>query len=176
MLFRSVRDPCGNVIVSGLTRSFDFPHTSGTFSGLDDTFLLKMDLLPTGVARYGSPTAGCSGPLESGVLSNPVNGNAAFALTCAGAPPLASGLLGISGGSLSSPLLVSGLAVWINPGNPFLLVIPVSSDLAGYSVVPVPVPAGPGVIGLTGYAQFAWADPCAPGGISGSCALAVTIQ
>lgn len=174
--YNVVRDECGNVLISGLTRSSDFPSTSGTYSALDDVFLLKLDMLPTGVARYGASTAGCSGSLEIAVRSNPVNGNAAFAVTCAGAPPLASGILAISGGQLTSPLLVSGLSVWINPASPGLLLFPATSSGAGYAVVNIPVPPGPVLVGMTGYAQFAWADPCPPGGLSGSCALAITVQ
>ena len=95
------RDSCGDVMISGLTRSSDFPHTSGTYQTADDVFLLKMELLPAGVSRYGGPTPGCSGPLEIGVTSIPLSGNPSFGVTCAGAPPFGSGILAFSSAAAS---------------------------------------------------------------------------
>lgn len=169
-------DTCGNVLISGITRSLDFPHTSGIYSNADDVFLLKMDLLPNGVYRYGSSTPGCLGPLEIAVTSVPQNGNPSFGITCAGAFPFASGLLAFSGGALGSPVIASGLAVWVDPVDPNLWLVPVMSDVRGSAVVSFSVPVGPQFIGITGFVQYGWPDICAVGGVSGSCALQITIQ
>jgi hypothetical protein len=169
------RDNCGTVLISGITRSADFPHSSGVYAAADDVFLLKTELLPSGVYRYGSSTPGCSGPLEIAVASLPQNGNPFFGVTCAGAHPFQPGLLAVTGGPLSTPVIASGLAVWVDQNAPGFFCVTVTSDVRGSCVVSFPVPAGPQFIGISGYAQFGWADPCAPGGLSGSCALGVTI-
>jgi hypothetical protein len=72
-------------------------------------------------------------------------------------------------------LIVLGLAVWIDP-TAGLFTLPVSSNASGLCLLTIPVPSGPSWIGSTGYLQFGWNDPCAPGGVSGSCAMSVTIQ
>jgi hypothetical protein len=66
--------------------------------------------------------------------------------------------------------------VFIDPASPSVMVLPASSNGAGLSAVPLPLPAGPGFVGVTGYVQFGWPDPCAPGGLSGSSAMQVVIQ
>jgi hypothetical protein len=76
---------------------------------------------------------------------------------------------------LATPVIASGLAVWVNPADPGLWLVPVTSDVRGAAVVSFAVPAGPAFIGITGFVQYGWADFCAPGGISGSCALQITI-
>jgi hypothetical protein len=174
--YEVARTTCGQAVISGLTRSLDFPSTTGIYFSADDLFLLTLEMLPTGATRFGSATLGCNGPPEIGVLASPTNGNTAFGITCAGAPPLGNGLLGIAPAWLNPPLVVSGLSVWVDPASTGFLMLPVTSNAAGYCVKQMAVPAGPGFIGLTGYAQFAWADSCAPGGLSGSCGLSVTIQ
>jgi hypothetical protein len=169
------RNLCGNVFISGITRSSDFPATSGSYVNADDAFLLQMELLPTGATRYGFPTAGCAGALEIGVNSLPVNGNAGFVVACSGAPQSSpSGVLGVSAFPLGSPMFVSGLAVWIDLASPSILTFPASSNASGLSVVGLPLPAG--LAGLTGFLQFGWPDSCAPGGLSGTCGMQVVIQ
>ena len=128
------------------------------------------------MTRYGFPTPGCAGRPEIGVTSIPQNGNASFAITLGGAPSSSSfGVLGISHLALPSPLFVSALAIFIDPASPALLVF--RRRAASPAPRPsLPLPAGPGLAGITGFLQFGWVDPCATGGFSGSCGMQVTIQ
>ena len=171
------RNVTGNLYVTGITRSANFPHSTGTYQNADDVFLLLMEALPTGATRYGFATAGCLGFPEIGVNSMPLNGNAAFAIVCSGAPVSSNGgILAISAAPLLNALFVSGLAVFIDPASPSLILFPASSTSSGLAAVPLPLPAGPGFVGISGYLQFGWPDTCAPGGLSGTSAMLVTIQ
>ena len=42
--------------------------------------------------------------------------------------------------------------------------------------MPLRIPTVPGLAGTTLFAQVAWADACAPGGISASAGLALTLE
>ncbi|HKB15167.1 MAG TPA: hypothetical protein VKF62_03835, partial [Planctomycetota bacterium] len=130
--------------------------------------------LPQGASRYGSSTPGCAGALAIGTSAIPQVGNAAFGFTCVGAPANSTGLLGISAGALSSPILVSGAAVWVHPLT--LLALPATSDGSGFAPFPLPIPAAASLAGAQVFAQFAWLDGCAPGGVSASNAIQVVVQ
>jgi hypothetical protein len=168
----------GSATVVGETFAFDFPTTPGAFDttngGSADAFVLRTDLLPVGASRYGTSTPGCAGALAIGVTAIPQVGNGGFGLTCVGAPPSASGLLGISGAALPAPIGVSGAAVWIQPAA--LLVLLATSDGAGGAVLPIPIPPSAALAGGQVFSQFAWPDACAPGGLSASNALQVVVQ
>jgi hypothetical protein len=151
------------------------PSYDSTFGGgLYDGFVARLDLLPAGATKYAVSTPGCAGPLAIGVTSWPQVGNGAFALTCTNAPPLAAGHLGIAFAPASPLFFVAGVLVALDPLA--TLFLDVSSDPLGGSEVPIPIPASPPLVGAAGYAQFFWADPCAPGGVSASNALEIVIQ
>lgn len=130
--------------------------------------------LPAGVTGFGNFTPGCTGPVGIGVSSTPQAGNLAFAVTGAGASPGAAGFLGIGAAALQAPALVAGIELWVDISGG--AIVPVTADAVGRVLVPLGIPAGPGVSGFQAFAQFAWLDACAPGGASASNALAVVIQ
>ncbi len=168
----------GSAVVAGGVTSGDFPTTPGAFdtslNASADAFATRLDLLPAGVGRFGASTPGCAGPLALAVTSIPQVGNAGFAVTCTNAPPSSFGLFGVSGAALPSPLLVSGVGLWLSPAT--LLAFPVASTPIGAAPFPLPIPPLPSLAGATLYAQSGWIDACAPGGISASNALSITAQ
>jgi hypothetical protein len=182
--FSPVLDGTGAVTVPGFTDAFNFPVTPGafssTYSGAGDAFVARLSMLPTGVEKFGASTPGCAGPVAIGVASIPQVGNAGFAITCTGAPASAPGLLGVTAGALPSPLVIFGVAVWIDlTALPVLL--PVSSSALGATQVALPIPPSPALAGAQAFAQFFWVGPSAPApcpttGTSASNALKVTIQ
>jgi hypothetical protein len=166
-------------VIAGSTVSPDFPTTPGAFDTNPSAvqgkaFLLKMDLLPTGVESYGESTAGCHGKLAAGVISMPKIGNSAFALTCTNTPPSSMGWLLVGGTALDPPLAAAGAQLFIDPAG-YLALAPATSDPAGFVELPVLLSAAvpPGV---QAYLQYFFPDPCAPGGVSASNALHVTVQ
>jgi hypothetical protein len=54
--------------------------------------------------------------------------------------------------------------------------VTVVSGANGSTFLHLPLPNDPGLIGFTGHSQFAFLDACAPGGLTSSCALSLTIQ
>ncbi len=172
-------DAGGAALVVGLTDSTDFPlrnPVQATVRGLYDVFVTRLDLLPPGVFSYGGSTRGCTGALPIGASARPRVGNAAFALTCERAPAASAGLLGLSSRGLTTPLFVLGAAIWIDPAAPAFVLVPASSSASGAAVVPIPVPSDAGLAGTQVFAQFFWSDACAPGGVSASNALQITVQ
>lgn len=168
------------VVVSG-TAAIDFPTTPGAYDttyngGWDDAVVTKLDMLPTGVWKVGSSTAGCAGPLAIGVTAMPQVGKP-FGLTCTNAPPFSSqGLLLLGPGTLSSPVAAKGAAVWVNL-QPVFVLLPVGSNALGAALLQGAVPASPGLAGLQVGAQFLWPSPCADvGTFSASNALRFEIQ
>jgi hypothetical protein len=87
-----------------------------------------------------------------------------------------AGVLGVSAAPLLNAIFVSGLAVFIDPASPSLFLLPASSTATGFAAVPLPIPAGPQFVGITGFVQFGWPDSCAAGGLSGTSAMQLTIQ
>lgn len=174
-----VIDASGAALVVGLTDSTNFPTRNpvqSTFKGLYDVFVTCLDLLPPGVFSYGGSTRGCSGALPIGASSRPRVGNASFAVTCERAPAGSTGLLGLSGRGLATPLVVLGAAIWIDPAAPAFVLAPAHSSASGASAVPLPVPPDAGLVGARVFAQFYWSDACAAGGVSASNAVQITVQ
>jgi hypothetical protein len=172
----------GSVILVGSTDSPSFPTTPGaydtTYNGPfvsgGDAFVATFDLPAAGTSLFGTSTLGCTGPLSIDINSIPQVGNAAFALTCTRAPANATGLLGLS--ASAAPSLVLGAQIWIDLLSPAFFGIPAASNALGLSQVPIPIPIVPSLGGGQAFAQFAWLDACAPGGVSASNAIALTVQ
>jgi hypothetical protein len=171
--------PEGEAVVVSQTRSTDYPTTSGAFdttaSALSDACVTKLDMLPTGVSKYGVSTPGCKGKIAIGVTAMPKVLVPGFALTSTngptGGPP---GLLVLGLGGLQTSIKAKGAQMWIDPALPFLM-LPVTANNVGFTLVSLPIPHGVSA-GLTVYAQFFWKDPCGSGGWAASNALSITTQ
>lgn len=173
-------DPLGSAVIATHSDSLDYPVTpaayQGTLAGGLDAVVTKLDMLPTGVTKFGTSTAGCLGPLAAGVTSMPQVGSEDFAVTCTAAPlGSTQGLLAISFASLPVPQTAVGTQLWLDPLHLFALV-PAKSVGAGYSTVGLRIPAASAAAGLSAFAQFFWKDPCGPAGWSASNALHIVVQ
>lgn len=173
-------DGIGRAAVAGTTSSNDFTLTPGwpdtTSSGPAEAFAALLELLPAGATRYGRSTPGCAGSPSMGVSGVPQVGNAGFALTAWNAPPGATGVLGFSPGALSTPLVLSGLEVWVDIQAPGFGFLTLQADAAGTAAFPAPLPSDPSLANLQVHLQSVWPDACAPSGLAGSHGLTVTIQ
>jgi hypothetical protein len=131
-------------------------------------------MLPLGAERFGTATPGPQGPIAIGALAMPQLGSAAFGLTSTNGPASTSGLLAVASAGLSAPVMAKNAAFWLDPAG-LLLLVPVVSNAKGYSELPAPLPARPGLEGATAFVQYFW--PGNPlGGFAASNALAITIQ
>ncbi|HKB14948.1 MAG TPA: hypothetical protein VKF62_02735, partial [Planctomycetota bacterium] len=89
---------------------------------------------------------------------------------------------GLSGASLTSPLGIFGVQVWIDPASPLFSLVLVISDPNGDAQTPIPIPAIPSLAGAQAYLQFFWfglsvpSPPCPPTGFSASNGLGITVQ
>jgi hypothetical protein len=177
-----VLDGAGHATVAGYTMSSNFPTTPGAYQRTaigKEGFVTRMDLLPRGVAAFGTSSSGCAGPLPSSVTSMPSIGNSVFSVTCGNAPPNGGGLAAFCVNRYSAPLRVLGIDVWVDVAAGIFL--PAASNGAGGSEVVVPVPADPGLVGARLHAQFFWfgaptGPSCPPLGWSASNALEITVQ
>jgi len=173
-------DPSGSIVLATGSRSADYPTTPGAFEpnlqGPVDAVITRLDLLPTGVTRYGSSTAGCAGPLGISVTAIPDLGSKTFAINCTSAPASSTrGWLLISGQSLATPMPAAGIELWIDFAA-LVVALPVSTNTVGYCEQPLRIPNDPSLLGIQGYAQFVWRDACQPAGWSASPALDITVQ
>ncbi len=183
--------PAGDVVVSGSTWSPDFPITPGSpsttynatgcspFGGsapCSDAFLARLDLLPTGVSRFGAATVGCGPGMPISVSGLPLATNPSFAITCSGAPPGTSGALFIGAAPDLAGTLTSGVQAHVLLTAPWFA-LPTNTDARGWSTVAIPIPSG--LTGMTFAAQFGWDNTATCGGagtLSASNALLVTVQ
>lgn len=151
--------------------SYDPTFNGGTF----DSFFAQIETLPTGVRHVGNDTPGCSGAVNAAVVSQPYVGNANFAVTCSGAPASSSGLFVASAAARATALSLLGVDVWIDETSLLLTSTP-SSDALGYTELALPLPNVPSLQGGVVAAQFIWASPCGPQGLSASNALEMIVQ
>lgn len=169
-------DTTGAATVCGNSQSPDFPVTPGVFdtqfwSG--KVFVTRFDMLPTGVTKFGSSTAGCAGPSWMSVNRWPAASSPdPFAITCAGAPPSTIGWLLFSPNKLAAPLSISGAGLWLDPAR--LTIAPAVSSMNGAAAVVLRLDGVPA--GTTAHAQFLWPDSCASAGIAASNALEIVVQ
>lgn len=174
----------GLVTIAGYTGSSDFPMTSNAFNPVKnanyDGFLATLDLLPTGSEAFGSASPACAGAPFSSVTTMPAVGAANFALTCSDAPPSAPGVVPLCAASLTVPVRLFGIDLWVDPST--LLIIPaVNSDARGAADLALAIPPVGSLAGARLHAQFLWLGPsapppCPPLGVSASRGLAITIQ
>lgn len=172
--------PEGEAIVGGYTTAIDFPTTPGAFdrsaNGMRDGFVARLDMLPTGVAKFGTSTPGCDGPLAAGVTAM-ARAGLPFGLTCTRAPTSSlQGVLVLGARALRTPLVAKSASLWIDPVAAFLL-LPATSDELGLSWLQGVIPNAPALVGGTFMVQYFWPNACgAPGQLAASNALAITVQ
>ena len=166
--------------VTGLTTSTDFPTTPGapqlSLKGRSSTIIARLDMLPTGTARLGTSTPACGGPMVIGVTRMAASPDPNFAFTCIEAPPFTTGYLVLSLGKIPSGFKVLGVTLYVDPASPHI-VIPDSTNGAGYAETPLPIP--PGIRGVQFHCQYLWANTPQCGGAgtySASNAVSVTVQ
>lgn len=180
--------PSGDVIVAGATESGNFPTTPGAyattaynpggqFGFASDGFITRMDLLPTGVSRFGTATPACAGGTFASLIGFPASSPYYLALTCTGAPPNSQGLVVIGSSPNTAGTVAAGISIHVDFASPWTS-IPVFSDPSGYSETPTTIP--PGLTGQTFAVQYGWDNTAACGGgvgtLSASNALLVVVQ
>lgn len=123
--------------------------------------------LPAQLIAYGSPSpAGFAATLDSGGQV-PFAGNGLFQLRINGSANPLGGLLGISGAAASIP--IGATTLLIDPATMILITLPPS-----LTVLPVPLPPGPGLAGVTAFAQIGLGDAGVAGGFGLTNGIAVT--
>ncbi|MGB3968582.1 MAG: hypothetical protein WBO45_17740 [Planctomycetota bacterium] len=176
----------GSVTVAGASAFAGYPTTAGSWQPVHtagqqfDGTITRLDLLPTGVTRYGGASIGCSGLPRIDVGSMPAVGNAAFEILGSGVPPGSPGLLALAGGGLTAPVPLLGIEVWVDPLS-LLATATVFADPVGSAAYALPLPAAPALAGAWLAAQFVWLSvttppPCPPGGFAASPALTIVVQ
>ena len=177
--------PAGSVTVSGNTTFVGFPTTANawqpTYAALQDGFITRLDLLPTGVALFGNASAGCAGPPLVGVNSQPRIGNAGFAFLATDAPANSGGVILLSSRKLTAPIPVLGVELWLDPAGPVFTPYGVASSGVGASEFGLPIPNQPVLVGGRVCAQYFWVGPtapapCPPLGLSATSGIEITVQ
>ena len=159
----------------------DYPTTPNAFSpnyvgGQTDGVITVIDLLPTGVRRYGGSTPACLGPIEAGAVPMPKAGATGFRLWCSAAPPLSSGFLLVSTLPAQPTGTSHGVFLWVDPGA-LVSVVPVFTTRDGYAEIAYPLTGlAPGA---KRYVQFVFFNTASCPGSSALCAsdaLGITVQ
>lgn len=192
-------DKNGSLIIAGLSDSADFPTTSNAFQPqcaninfgkcyTCDGIIAKLDLLPTGVNKYGTSSRsvnhkirliGGTSDVSSYYIASDVNKmpqttDATFKITSTGAPANATGTLYISSGQdLIGTHSNNGIITYIN-FNQLVDAKPVQSDSLGY--VEAVVSLASMAQGTQIFTQFIWNDPAISNGQIASNALDITVQ
>lgn len=150
------------------------------------SYVFEIGLAPgwPGLTPFGTGTAGCAGNHELSALSSPQIGNASFSLKCTNPAPLTTGLWLITDAQDLAGSDPFGIGAMLHVGlftATELITIETVAPLTGPVSVNLPIPAAPGLVGKTYFAQSIWAWPLSacflfPYGISTSNGLAITIQ
>lgn len=161
--------PDGRVILTAFAGSIVAPGSP------TDLVVGKLDLIPTGVERYGTTTPGSAGPLFAGVTKMPKLGETSFAITASTVTPRSEGVLLISRAPLDVPLTLGGIDLWVDPLADLVALSDVSTE-TGWVRVDLPLLPARFDEGDVLYAQLVWTDSAAPAGRVASDALEITIQ
>jgi YVTN family beta-propeller protein len=121
---------------------------------------------------YGIGTAGCNGDVVLLGNSEPRVANAGFALVADHGPVNGGGLLAL--GLAPASLPVAGVTLLVDLSVGFFTFVP--TDGLGVASYRLPIPANPALAGLPLYAQVAFVDACAPGGLSSSRGLSLSLR
>jgi FG-GAP-like repeat len=135
-----------------------------------------------GTQPFGTGSAGCSGPNGWAALTQPVVGNAKFALRGDAAPANGVGLALLSAQAdvAGSDPLQLGPLFHVGLGGVFFAGVKANS--AGSATIGLPVPNDPTLVGIQLFTQVVWSwssGPCVPTqplGLSSSPGLTLTIQ
>jgi len=132
---------------------------------------LRSDLMPPQGYLYGGPTAGTGNQLPDMLAGVPAN---------VGSNDFKIGIADARGGSVAALLVSSqqgfslefGALVFVNLGASAVIWASLSGPPGaageGYGTIQFPLPADPGLVGLTGYAQWLVVDPGSFGGLAAS--------
>ncbi|MGE3171471.1 MAG: hypothetical protein AB7O97_02520 [Planctomycetota bacterium] len=148
------------------------PPGSGARAGLDRDLDGALDGDEAAVV-YGNGTAGCAGTPTIAANGEARVGSTGFAVTGRGAPASVPGLFGLGFAPVS--IQVAGIDLLVDLFQGPVIVELVASDARGTAARLLPLPGDPAFAGLGLFAQWAWADGCAPQGISASPGLQVTV-
>lgn len=139
------------------------------------------EMWPDGLLPYGIGTAGCAGPQRMFGNSAPTVGNSSFALRCT-AVPAAPGLLilGASQDLAGTHYPSLGLRLHLTLSGSDWLTLPMTPDLSGSGITPLPIPGNPALRNANLFVQSIWpwgsTCPLPPLGLSASDGLRVTIR
>lgn len=170
-------DATGSTTFAAGANEIDYPITPGAFDSTQNangnkSGVTRIDMLPTGVSRIGTSSAGCAGPLAAGVISSPKAAGKSFEVTCTHGPPNSYGFLIVSAMKLAPPIVASGATLFVDPAVSQLALV--TTDDLGF--VRQAIPLRHSLLGAKGYVQFVFPDACASGGWSASTALEVVVQ
>jgi hypothetical protein len=169
-------DWSGAATVSTATASTDLPVTPGVFdpvSGYGKAMVAKLDLLPIGVSKYGTPSSNCGRRPSIRVTAMPKLGTPSFGIRCISGPDNGTGFLALSAGALTTPLKTTGIELWVDPS--VMILLPMATDSFGAAQLTVPLNLPANYAGLTVAAQYLWIDSCGVAGLSASNALKITL-
>jgi hypothetical protein len=185
-LFGVAFDP-NTIAMGNLNGDGKLDLVTANSSGTGLSVLLNSIPYPTtsGVALYGTGTAGCAGVLSLTANSVPSIGNASFAIVGSNAPVNSVGLTIGSDVSLRNGSDTLGVNIAFHvafAGATELFALDASSGPSGEQFAAVPIPSNPSLVGKTYFVQSFWVEPaiqrCTQGlaGLVSSRGLSITIQ
>jgi YVTN family beta-propeller protein len=121
---------------------------------------------------YGAATPGCAGSSTLFANSEPRVANLRFGYGMANTPPNSLGLVALSLGQASIPVL--GITVLVDPAT--VVTSTVASDAFGGAIHPFPIPTSSSNVGLLITAQTLWLDACGSQFWSSSPGLRYTVR
>lgn len=121
-----------------------------------------ISLAPTGLTAFGQGTPGCAGPMHLFANSKPTIGNGAFAARMNHASPASQGflVLGTQATPAGADPLGVGAVFYVDLlSSPPFIVLQTTSNAAGFSSTPLPIPNNPLLAGLAFHLQGVWPWP-----------------
>lgn len=149
----------------------------GTPSGAIAFTPNSLVLAPRAAAAFpfGGATSTCTPAPVSSYGGPAVVGGAGFSWVAVNGPVNAPGLLALAFGGATTPQIVLGVSIWLDPLT--LMPFSVVTNALGACKVPLPVPNSPSLSGAGISSQFVFVDAaCGPQGLVASDGLAVGIQ
>lgn len=167
----------GELVTTGATYSFDSPVTQNglAYRAGGDAYCQRLTALPLGVTRVGVPSGACARDARILARSGPFVGETRFLLSAGDVPPASPALALVSLGTLTTPQTLFGIELFVDPAA-LLMSLPVAVDPHGSALLPLGLPASPGLAGATLAVQFAWLDACPGAMLGASDAVRVVIQ
>lgn len=119
---------------------------------------LPLTPFAVGALNFGTATAGCSGQPRAVMTTVQQIGNADFAVGAIRSTATGSGILWLATRSLSSPINLFGVNLWLDPTAPNVMVAVPGGPL-GYARVPLPIPNNTFLVNRQLMLQTVWAEP-----------------